>query len=99
MVNGPGNLPDLHKIQPLPQAAPAPKPEQKFAPRPEPRVEPAAQVTISPRAKEIQSLLPRVQSVPEVRPSRVEEVRAKLSTIANVAAQNAKVAEKLLTGD
>jgi hypothetical protein len=99
MVNGPGNFPELRKIQPLPQAAPPPKPEQKFLPKPEPRVEPAAQVTISHRAKEIQSVLPRVQAIPEVRPNRVEEVRAKLSNVANVAAQNAKVAEKLLTGD
>lgn len=101
MVNGPGNLPDLRQIPALNPAAPiTPKIEQKFPLKPaEVKPEPAAEVTLSPRAKELQVVLPKVKAIPEVRHDRVEEVRVKLSGVANGAALNAKVAEKLLTGN
>jgi hypothetical protein len=97
MVNGPGNLPEFHKaplVNPVPKNVP--KPERKFVPPPEAKVEPAAQVTISPRAQELRNLAPKIQATPEIRPSRVEEVRVKLGQ-GNPQALNAKIAEKLLT--
>src|SRR6267378_496861 len=97
MVNGPGNLPEIHKAAPLnPVHKNIPKPERKFVAPPEAKVEPAAQVTISPRAQELRSLAPKIQATPEVRPGRVEEARTKLGH-ANPQALNAKIAEKLLT--
>lgn len=100
MVNGPGNLPDLRKIQSvIPTAPVAHKVELKSAPKPEFKAQPAAEVTISPRAKELQAVLPKIQAVPEVRQDRVQEVKAKLSSVASPQAVNAKVAEKLLTGN
>lgn len=96
MVNGPGNLPEPIKPLPVP---PAPRPKKpEFRPEPKPEFQATRDtVEISPAAREVRSLVPRIQAQPEIRPARVEEARASLSKAGNDASINAKIAEKLLT--
>ena len=95
MVNGPGEIPDL-KISPI-QAPTAPNPvEPKAKATPQAETQAPDRVELSPRAREVQSLVSRVQSEPEVRPERVEQVRAAAPQQENSDVPAAKVAEKLL---
>ena len=91
-------MPDLIKSLPLNSAPKITiKPEPKFPSQQ--AIQAADQVTLSAQAKELQALAPKIQAVPEVRPSRVEQVRQKLTNVSNDVEINAKLAEKLLTGN
>jgi anti-sigma28 factor (negative regulator of flagellin synthesis) len=99
MVQGPNDLQNILNapaVKPVAPSAPA-KPKAAAAePAPAPRK--TDSVEISPRAAQAAQLLSQVQSQPEVRPDRVEEVRAKISAlVTDNASLNAKIAEKLLT--
>jgi len=99
MVNGAGHIPEPHKAHLVPKVA---RPiAQKVAYKPAPKVEVKGghdEVTLSPKARQVASVTSQVKQVPEVRPGRVESIREKLARSGgSPAAQNAKIAEKLLT--
>jgi hypothetical protein len=97
MVQGPNDLPEIAKAAPVPASAPSAPARPKAAPDAAP-IEVADSVQLSPRAVQASQLLAQAQAEPDVRVGRVEEVRAKLSSIAGDSASlNAKLAEKLLT--
>lgn len=99
MVQGPNDLPDILKAAAVnpPAAAPAARPKAAPAASAAPFQAPDS-VQISPRAAQAAQLAALVQAEPDVRPGRVEEVRAKLSGIVGDSASlDAKLAEKLLT--
>jgi hypothetical protein len=98
MVQGPNDLPEIAKTAAVQASAPNAPARPKAAPGSAPVIQVADSVQLSPRALQASQLLAQVQAEPDVRPSRVEEVRAKLSDIAGDSASlNAKLAEKLLT--
>lgn len=82
-------------VVPLGKTSPA-KPAEKAAIK-APVQAPADSVEISPEAQILRSLASKLKGVSDARPDHVEEIRSKLSNIANSAALNAKLAEKLLT--
>src|SRR5258708_6980114 len=99
MLNGAGQIPN---IVPAANTAPAkgavlPKnPVHTGAPAPHA----TDVVTLSDRAREASRLAAaaaKIKAVPEVRPNRVQEIIAKIGKGGDAAAQNAKIAEKLLT--
>jgi hypothetical protein len=97
MLNGAGQIPNFN---PLPKPNPANRPGPvKAAPTTAPKVEPnlTDQVTLSERAQEARRLAAAAAAVPETRSNRVAEAKALLGAGGNAAAQNAKIAEKLLT--
>ena len=97
MVQGPNDLPEIVKAAAIAPSAPAAAPRAKAPAQAEPFQAPDS-VQISPRAAQAAQLLAQVQAEPDVRPGRVEEVRAKLSaSVGDDASLNAKLAEKLLT--
>lgn len=97
MVQGPNDLPEIIKSAPVQANAPA-APAKAKAPASSPDIQVADSVQLSPRAVQASQLLALAQAEPDVRPGRVEEVSAKLSSIAvDSASLNAKLAEKLLT--
>jgi hypothetical protein len=100
MASGQNNIPDIK-----PPITPAVSKSSSTQPRvsqpgggtPELRQQPDS-VQLSPRAREASQLRARVEATPEVEPSRVNEARARLQNGSpNPAAQNARLAEKLLT--
>jgi hypothetical protein len=98
MVQGPNDLPEIAKAAAVQASAPKAPAKPKAAPEPAPVIQVADSVQLSPRAQQASQLLSQVQAEPDVRQSRVDEVRAKLSSIAGDSASlNAKLAEKLLT--
>lgn len=102
MVQGPNDLPNLSKapaLQPTsPQQAVRPKSAGPKDVDPSIFSQAPDSVQISPRASQAAQLQAKLEQVAEVRPGRVEEVRAKLSgLVQDNASLNAKLAEKLLT--
>jgi hypothetical protein len=100
MVQGP-NLPEPIKA-PIVKAPASVNPGRAKAPVPAAPAKAVPQgpdsVQISPQAAQVSQLRAQIQAVPEVRPDRVQEVSAKLSSIVGDSASlNAKLAEKLLT--
>ena len=97
MVQGPNNLPEAIKTPIIKAPAPAAPLRSKPVQAPAKPQAPDS-VQISPRAAQVSQLRAQIQAVPEVRPDRVQETTAKLSSIvADSASLNAKLAEKLLT--
>jgi hypothetical protein len=102
MVSGSNDIPDLkiqvpvvqppaRRIPTEPAAKPRPEAERKLVQAPD-------TVQLSPRAQAASQVRAVVESTPEVRPARVQEVTAKLrSQTSNSSALNAQLAEKLLT--
>lgn len=99
MVQGPNDLPEIIKAANVQASAPSAPAKPKAAPDAAPDILSVSDsVQLSSRAKQASQLLAQVQAEPDVRNSRVEETRAKLSSIAGDSASlNAKLAEKLLT--
>lgn len=97
MVQGPNDLPEIVKAAAVQASAPK-APAKPKAPEAAPVIQVADSVQLSPRAQQASQLLAQVQAEPDVRQSRVDQVRANLSSIAGDSASlNAKLAEKLLT--
>lgn len=96
MVQGPNDLPELSKAAAIKAPPTAGRPK---AAEPLPQAFQAPdQVQLSPQAVQASQLLERVKAEPDLRPGRVEEVRANLSAIVGDGASlDAKLAEKLLT--
>jgi flagellar biosynthesis anti-sigma factor FlgM len=97
MLNGAGPIPNFNAVTnaaPVGRSLP-PKPAATASPNEEALK--TDQVTLSQAAQEARRLATAAQAVPEVRASRVQEARALLGSGGNAAAQNAKIAEKLLT--
>ena len=98
MVNGAGHIPEPHKSHLTPKVTRAQS--QKVAFRPAPKVEAKGghhEVTLSPKAKAASAVTSQIKSIPDVSKSRVNEVRSKIARSGGSSAQNARVAEKLLT--
>lgn len=98
MVNGAGQIPEPHKSQLAPKITRTPA--QKVAFKPAPKVELKAghdEVTLSPKAKAVSAVTSQVKQVHEVRHDRVNEIKSKIAKAGNSGAQNARIAEKLLT--
>jgi len=106
MIGAAGQIPEFFPAQVAnanPNKPLAPRPEVK--PLPEANVAPQTdQVILSPQARQVaaitnqvQTIVNQVQTIPEVRPDIVAQLRATLGVTNNNPAQNAKIAEKLLT--
>jgi hypothetical protein len=99
MISGPGQIPDA--FQPFlvtPAGKPAAKPDAAAQIVPPAVVQPPDQVILSPEARLASALAARAGALPEVNPSRVAQLQNSLGiSTDNSDAQNAKIAEKLLT--
>lgn len=109
MIGGGAQIPEFFPVQ----VQTANTLNNNVKPLPKPEVNPLTQdngqlltdqVTLSPQARQIvaitnqvQTVVNQVQAVPEVRTDVVERLRATLGVTNNNPAQNAKIAEKLLT--
>ena len=97
MVQGPNNLPEAIKTNLVKAIPPRPQAPQSAAVH-APASQAPDSVQISPRASQVSQIRIQLQAIAEVRPDRVQEVSAKLSSLTgDSAALNAKLAEKLLT--
>lgn len=98
MVQGPNDLPEIAKALPTRPAVPVAAAKPRPAAAPVRIFQAPDSVQISPRAAQASQLLSRALAEPDIRASRVEEVRAKLNaTVKDSASLSAKLAEKLLT--
>jgi anti-sigma28 factor (negative regulator of flagellin synthesis) len=93
MVQGSGKIPEqLQSIAKAVPQVPVRKPSVPIEKKPAPATD---QVTLSAKARQVQAMSAKVESVPEVRQDKVAEVQAKMKA-KTVQAPAAKMAEKLL---
>jgi flagellar biosynthesis anti-sigma factor FlgM len=97
MLNGAGPLPNFNPVSTAAQVGRTAPPKAKAAAKPEATQNTGDQVTLSQAAQEARRIAAAAQAVSEVRPDRVQQAKALLGAGGNAAAENAKIAEKLLT--